>query len=436
MLDKFASDKLQIVWLKEMRQTLASKILYLIAAITILMDIIFIYGYLTAEDQYHTIAYTFTCCLVIAVFIGMLTVAHRSYIERFEEGLDPMFCTQLKPIQVVWGKTLAMWTMGALIIVLALPAIIIVQKPQGELERFFGLLMAFGAAQCLLWSCMINHVKNKKNIHFAGLVIIIPLLCVLVMAVEYCEQFTIINFVFFLYVFLAIIALFFTLNVSLLRRQSWDRAKPSRIVLVILSLILIPLWILFCQQNPSEYNFFSPLILICGVIFLVSSSERLLPTPRMIQDRPRNLILQILSYPFTGGATNGILLGVIFCLVACIVDVITFPENNIFIEGRRFELWLTAYCIFYSGIVVFLRSCFKMSQLKAWMVIIIVCFLPSFITAFQDIEVASILNPIFGAVADCDYYSDLLSIVSITGILLAITPAVEFIKAYNPKDDN
>ena len=319
ILNRQFSDRLNPVWVKEMRQMLNGWAFLGSIAALIIFGLLF--SYLGANQIFDRnrdgICFIYLFFYWIALLVPVLDSISRWYYERGQDCLTPEYTTSLSAFTILRGKLMAMLTASGIQFLIGLPVFLYLTPDDYRTADFFLVAVpSFLMTSMLLFLvCLLPSRKKTVSGSLPGLVLI----GLLIWGVEFFlfigtigGRHTKLEPAVSLYIgmlsFAAAVQFFFWCHACLLPARA-NRMLLPRIAGLILCLLLIP------AEKPS---FFNPGIVFClygTANILIAAFERFELTDRMRDRLPRNPGSRLIVRFFSSGTYSGLIYGILLLAV-------------------------------------------------------------------------------------------------------------------------
>jgi len=327
-------DWINPIAVKEMRQAVNGRFIAWTLILFLLIQLGIVIGVLlfseAYEQGYNTGRNVFMghlgVLLATCLFYLPISTSVRFASERSEQNIDLFFITTLRPIQIIWGKTMATMALLLLFFSASLPFLTLTYLLRGvDLQSSLillaaDLLLVFASVQLgILLACL----PKKMISHVFSLLIGLPiLLFVFFGALQ--SSFGILTMGFggmmgswdfwgpaLTIGFFGILAigLLFVLSVTFITPQAANRALGIRVYLIVVWLasgIVAAIWS-FTNRGFDPFGaWMVAMTLAFSLTLLISICERQKLGPRVLRTIPRNRILRAPAFILYSGAASGI----------------------------------------------------------------------------------------------------------------------------------
>lgn len=335
ILNRQFSDRLNPVWVKEMRQMLNGWAF--LGSISALIIFGLLFSYLGANQIFDRnrdgIFFIYLFVYWLALLVPVLDSISRWHYERGQDCLTPEYTTSLSAFTILRGKLLAVLTASGILFLIGLPVFFYLLPDDYRTgDLFLVAVPSFLMTLLLLFLvCLLPSRRKTVSGSLPGLVLI----GLLIWGAE-----------FFLYIcsvgrhmksepavclyigmlsFAAAVQCYFWCHARLLPVRA-NRMLIPRIAGLILCMLLIP------AQKPS---FFNPGIVFCwygAINILTAAFERFELTDRIRSALPRNPAARLTVLFFSSGAYSGLIYGILFLIVGgCWMDCPAWiPETSLY----------------------------------------------------------------------------------------------------------
>ena len=407
---RHGTDFLNPVFFKDLRQAMRSRFLLGMGVVVALIEGIIAYCYWrygqgdTAQDvdalRMMTVIYCFL--MVICVGAGGLFPVSVMAQERRVEGLDPLMGTCLTPWQVLKGKLLAILTGMGIPMALSVPLWLFLRP----YYLFFGFVAVFGLVLLavlggLVVSCYregaMNTARNWGLVPFLALGPIFAAMGGLFVEGNSAE----ISWkdkVVCIAAGVSVLVLALALAYGALCHRQQERTRVLRISAVILALAWLPLlgWLNDWNWREALVSWGAVVTVEAAGLLFLASCERPLPSRRQAQEAPRNLLLRLLAFPWTTGASGGIVFSTLLAMAGGIVGYLAAAAGN----RIQDDIILTSslcfcYGLFYAGIAQVMRRWLRLHPVVTYICIGSLVAVLNSVLVILGVEGALILTPFF-----------------------------------------
>ena len=316
------SDRLNPVFVKEIRQSLHDKSIAVSAALLAAGQLFLWFLYSIGWDYHGTwkemlsdvgLGGTFLTILLLLVHFAL-----RSGKERLQEGFDPALGTGYSPWKIVLGKTAAAWSVAGLYLLIFLPGIYFMAGEWPDRELLL-ILPAFFLCGQLCQTISLS----KKASSFSGVLILLILLWTIGYGIrllrssgniqEHWNQLLLLSF--------GIILMGVTLmcgQIACYLPPRADRSVPFKTAVLVTMLYFLTCCWAGSLQNILTYSLVPGWT--AGFFLIGSLFERREPSRRQILDAPRNMVLRSLVFFVTSGAVPALFTGTILMTIALLTS--------------------------------------------------------------------------------------------------------------------
>ena len=316
------SDRLNPVFVKEIRQSLHDKSIAVSAALLAAGQLFLWFLYSIGWDYHGTwkemlsdvgLGGTFLTILLLLVHFAL-----RSGKERLQEGFDPALGTGYPPWKIVLGKTAAAWSVAGLYLLIFLPGIYFMAGEWPDRELLL-ILPAFFLCGQLCQTISLS----KKASSFSGVLILLILLWTIGYGIrllrssgniqEHWNQLLLLSF--------GIILMGVTLmcgQIACYLPPRADRSVPFKTAVLVTMLYFLTCCWAGTLQNILTYSLVPGWT--AGFFLIGSLFERREPSRRQILDAPRNMVLRSLVFFVTSGAVPALFTGTILMTIALLTS--------------------------------------------------------------------------------------------------------------------
>ena len=382
ILNRHFSDRLNPVWVKEMRQMLNGRALLGSAAALIIVGLLFsylgmggIYGnFQKAEDSFRI--YLF--CYWVILLIPVLECVSRWHYERGQDCLTPEYTTALSSFTILNGKLLAALTSTLILFLFGLPVFCFLFHSKLRVIDYFILFVPdyLMTVMLLFLLCLLPQRKKTSPGSLPGLVLIGLLFWIadyvlLASLLSPSRRFdperpahASILFHVSLLSFAAAVQGYFWCHARLLPARA-NRMLLPRISGLILCLLFIP--------ANGVYSFNTGVLFsIYGTInILIASCERFELTDRSRAELPKQPIVRLIVLFFSSGAYSGLIYGMAFLAAGAVwkgMETVTFHS-------------VCFYLLFYALLTLVIRR--WKPDWKPWAVLLTVYGICNFLALFN-----------------------------------------------------
>ena len=335
ILNRQFSDRLNPVWVKEMRQMLNGRALLGSAAALVIAGLLFSYLW-TCWDELHKVEtasfHFYLFCYWVILLIPVLECVSRWHYERGQDCLTPEYTTGLSAFTILNGKLLAALTSSLIVFLLGLPFFCYMYPSSFPLMDYFILFLPnyLMTVMLLFLLCLLPQRKKTSPGSLPGLV----LLGLLFWIADYILLASLLSpsrlapkpdhapILFHVTVFSFAVALecYCWCHARLLPVRA-NRMLLPRVAGLILCLLLVP--------ADGVYSFDTAVLFsIYGIInILTASCERFELTERCRAALPEKLIPRLVVLLFSSGAYSGLIYGMAFLAVGAVwkgMETVTF----------------------------------------------------------------------------------------------------------------
>lgn len=316
ILNRKFSDRLNPVWVKEMRQMLNGRALLGSAAALIIAGLLFSYRACLegVDGGKDPVFFLYLLCYWVILLIPVLECVSRWHYERGQDCLTPEYTTGLSAFTILDGKLLAALTSTLILFLIGLPVFCFLFHSEWPFIDYFILFLPnyLMTVTLLFLLCLLPPRKKTSPGSLPGLVLIgllfwiavFVLLAILVRHSLEPEHAPILFHVFLLSL-AAAVECYFWCHARLLPARA-NRMLLPRIAGLILCLLFIP--------ANGVYSFNTGVLFsVYGVInILTASFERFELTERCRAALPKQPIPRLIVLFFSSGAYSGLIYGMTF----------------------------------------------------------------------------------------------------------------------------
>ena len=379
ILNRKFSDRLNPVWVKEMRQMLNGRGLLGSAAGLVTAGLFFSYLW-TCWDELHkgeqgAFTYYLFCYWVI-LLIPVLECVSRWHYERGQDCLTPEYTTSLSAFTILNGKLLAALTSTLILLLIGLPfSGYMYHSALQSIDYFILFLPSYLMTTVLLFLlCLLPQRKKTSPGSLPGLVLIgllfwIAVFVLLANLVRHSlePEHTPILFHVFLLSLAAAVECYCWCHARLLPARA-NRMLLPRIAGLILCLLLIP--------ANGVYSFDTGVLFsVYGVInILAASCERFELTDRCRAELPKKTIPRLIVLFFSSGVYSGLIYGMAFLAAGAVWkwrETVTFHS-------------VCCYLMFYALVTLVIRR--WKPDWKPWAVLLSVYAFCNFLAVFNIVH--------------------------------------------------
>ncbi|MBE6373043.1 MAG: hypothetical protein E7055_13350 [Lentisphaerae bacterium] len=329
ILNRKFSDRLNPVWVKEMRQMLNGRALLGSAAALIIAGLLFSYlGPAWRGLTTDPVFFLYLFCYWVILLIPVLECVSRWHYERGQDCLTPEYTTGLSAFTILNGKLLAALTSTLILFLIGLPVCFLFHSEWPFIDFFILFLPNYLMTVTLLFLlCLLPQRKKTSPGSLPDLVLIgllfwiadFVLLAILV-AHSLEPEHAPILFHSSLLSLAAAVECYFWCHARLLPARA-NRMLLPRIAGLVLCLLFIP--------ADGVYSFNTGVLFsVYGVInILAASCERFELTERCRAELPKKIIPRLIVLFFSSGAYSGLIYGMAFLTAGAVwkgMETVTF----------------------------------------------------------------------------------------------------------------
>ena len=384
ILNRKFSDRLNPVWVKEMRQMLNGRALLGSIAALVLVGLLFsylgtggIYGNFQEAEQSFCF---YLLCYWVILLIPVLECVSRWHYERGQDCLTPEYTTGLSAFTILNGKLLAALTSTLILLLLGLPVFCFLFDSKKLLFIDYFILFVpdyLMTVMLLFLLCLLSQRKKTSPGSLPGLVLIgllfwiadFFLLTSMFAASRRDPEPACAPILFHvsLLSFAAAVQCYFWCHARLLPARA-NRMLLPRIAGLILCVLFIP--------ASGVYSFNTGVLFsVYGVAnILTASCERFELTDRIRNTLPRNPAARLAILFFSSGAYSGLIYGMVFLAVGAIwkgMETATFHS-------------VCVYLLFYALVTLVIRR--WKPDWKPWAVLLTVYGICNFLALFDIVH--------------------------------------------------
>ena len=423
------SDVLNPVFFKELRQAKRSRFLLGLSVVVALIEGIVAFSYYrygqaqTAQDVDGLRVLTGIYCFLMVLCVGAGGLFPVSVMaqERRVEGLDPLLGTCLTPGQVLWGKLQAVLVGMGIPMAISAPLWLFLRP----YFRHFGFVAVFGLVLLAVLGALVvacyregamNTARNWGLVPFLSLAPIFGTMAGCFMDLERTVHWD--EAVFFVALGVSAAVMLLALAYGALCHRQEERTRVLRMAAVVLAIAWLPLTGLLCDLEwKKAFAAWGAGVTVAalGLLFL-ASCERPLPSRRQAEEAPRNLFLRLLAFPWTTGASGGIVFATLLAAVGGVASYIGIclrgrgAQNDVLMLSLCF-----CYALVYAGVAQAMRRWVRLHPLVTYICIGALIMVVNSVLLVFGVEWALVFTPFFW-VSEW-WHSGLGSVVLATGAL-------------------
>ena len=378
ILNRKFSDRLNPVWVKEMRQMLNGRALLGSAAAPVIVGLLFSYLESCWRGSYQgddAVFFWYLFCYWVILLIPVLECVSRWHYERGQDCLTPEYTTALSAFTILNGKLLAALTSALIVFLLGLPVFcfLFFHSKLPVIDYFILFVPDYLMTVMLLFLlCLLPQRKKTSPGSLPGLVLIgllfwitdYVLLAILLFNTSLEPDRAQFLFHVSLLSFAAAVQCYFWCHARLLPARA-NRMLLPRIAGLILCLLFIP--------ANGVYSFNTGVLFsVYGVInILTASCERFELTDRCRAALPKKIIPRLIVRFFSSGAYSGLIYGMAFLAAGAVwkgMETVTFHS-------------VCFYLLFYALLTLVIRR--WKPDWKPWAVLLTVYGICNFLALFN-----------------------------------------------------
>ena len=384
ILNRHFSDRLNPVWVKEMRQMLNGRALLGSVAALIIVGLLFSYLgmggiYRNSQDAEPAFVYYLFCYWII-LLIPALECVSRWHYERGQDCLTPEYTTGLSAFTILNGKLLAALTSTLILFLFGLPFFCFQFHSKIPVIDYFILFVPdyLMTVMLLFLLCLLPQRKKTSPGSLPGLVLIGLLFWiadyVLLASLLSPSRFdperrahASILFHVSLLSFAAAVQGYFWCHARLLPARA-NRMLVPRIAGLIICLLFIPANGLYSFNTGVLFS-------VYGTInILIASCERFELTERCRKELPRNPAVRLIVLFFSSGAYSGLIYGMAFLAAGAAWK----GMENVISHSVCF------YLMFYALVTLVIRR--WKPDWKPWAILLVVYAFCKFLAVFNIVH--------------------------------------------------
>jgi hypothetical protein len=405
MLNQNTSDFLNPVIYKELRQafcgiTAYKVILIAFAVLEILLASICIFSDSMLEDDLQNLCVIHLLFAAIAITASGLCVVANTARDRKVDGLEPLWGTRLTPLRIIRGKIDSALILNGITLACAVPFTIYLHDflSWTSLVITIVVILAIQMASVAFACYRDGTLNTAQGWILVPVVTFLPAIAIAIGAIDGTPKRALYyNFVVPLLILVTVICGFACLAVSMLRHTRQNRMLPFRCFTLTAPFILLALLLICGASDYSEIISFwyVGVMTFSAALCVLATFEELLPTRRMRNEMPANIFIRLLVMPFQSGAPVAILNSLLMAALASLL--LPYVHHSV----PTVVCAIVSLSLFYSGIVILLRTWFKKIHAGVfWGIIVGFYSFVCMIDAVLGLDLKFFLGPLSGVLND------------------------------------
>lgn len=363
------SDRLNPVFVKEIRQSIHDRSLGVAAAILAAGQLFLWYlrGVLqiTPLEQQNLAVPGFIGTFIVLLFL-LIHFAMRSGRERNMEGFDPARGTGYPPWKIAMGKTAASWAILGGLMLLFLPGLFILSGDFHWRKLLTGMIFLFMTGQCSQYCYMFSESKSMRGLFMLYFCVQMLILGIGLLLAP-LEEMPLMTYLLLNGAGILLGGTFFCGQITQDLPCYADRSMIFKIALFVFMLYLL----LSFTISPAwwqEIDFGRATITgaVGGLYLLGALFERREPSRRQIRQAPRNIFLRILAFFFTSGTVPGLVTGTL--LLAAALGM----AGNVTMANFHGALISSFYIL----LGLYLSGKTRQPAITMWLAVLLLCNIP------------------------------------------------------------